>query len=370
MTPPTRLARLTPVGVGAIATLALRGPAAWTLVRDLARRPLPAEPTPGRFWWTPLGEAGGAADEVVIAVKQTAPQPWLELHCHGGREIVRLLEELFAARGVEICTWQQLEDDPLHAAALAVLTGALTVRTAAIALDQYQGALARALEEVRSALTRGDLEAADRVLADLERHAPVGRHLAVPWRVVIAGAPNVGKSSLVNALAGYQRSVVSAVPGTTRDVVTTLLAVDGWPIEVADTAGWRSTGDALEREGVARATAAMAAADLCLWVVDAAATPVWPAADAGPVRVVVNKIDLPAAWPLEGVEAVRVSARTGAGLGELCQAIAGWLVPEVPPPGAAVPFSAAVAAVVTAVRDLVRAGAATAALDRLTGLIE
>ena len=67
--------------------------------------------------------------------------------------------------------------------------------------------------------------------------------------MVIAGAANVGKSSLVNALAGYQRSVVAATPGTTRDVVTALIAVDGWPVELADTAGWRTDADPLERKG-------------------------------------------------------------------------------------------------------------------------
>jgi tRNA modification GTPase len=71
----------------------------------------------------------------------------------------------------------------------------------------------------------------------------LGRHLTRPWRVVVAGAPNVGKSSLINALAGFTRTVVTAVPGTTRDVVATAAAIDGWPVELIDTAGLRLTGD-------------------------------------------------------------------------------------------------------------------------------
>jgi tRNA modification GTPase len=157
---------------------------------------------------------------------------------------------------------------------------------------------------------------------------------------VIAGAPNVGKSSLVNAVAGYQRSVVSPTPGTTRDVVTSRVAIDGWPVELADTAGLRTGADALEGQGIALARDRMASADLVLWVVDASMPPVWPDAPDQRLRLVLNKIDLAPAWDLTGAATtLRVSAQTGEGIGELCSALSGWLVPEVPPPGAAVPFT-------------------------------
>jgi tRNA modification GTPase len=369
----TYLACLTPPGTAAIATLALRGPLAWTLVRDLAQRKLPEEPEPGRFWLTRLGNAApGEADEVLVAVKQFAPEPSVELHCHGGREVVRFLEELLAARGVEVLTWQEFElastGDPLRAAALVVLANAPTVRTAAIALDQYTGAFARAAQTIAMALRLGDIANADRLLEELDRYSGIGRHLNAPWRVVIAGAPNVGKSSLVNALAGYQRSVVSPIPGTTRDVVTTLLALDGWPVEVADTAGWRAADAPLEQEGIARAGQAMASADLCLWLVDASAPPIWPEANLGGVRVVINKIDLPPVWTLDGVDAVGVSAQTGAGLLDLCQAIATWLVPAIPPPGAAVPFTPALSTAVAVIRAMTQAGRVPEALVKLENL--
>jgi tRNA modification GTPase len=125
-------------------------------------------------------------------------------------------------------------------------------------------------------------------------------------------------------------------------VVTTRIAVEGWPLELADTAGLRPEAAVLEEEGIRRARAAAAAADLCLWVLDGAAEPVWPAegALAGNVRLAINKTDLPAAWDWnQASEALRVSARTGAGLAELCQALARWLVPDPPPAGAAVPFT-------------------------------
>jgi tRNA modification GTPase len=369
----TYLACLTPPGTGAIAVLGLRGPSAWELVRQLAQRDLPPWLQPGRFWLTRLGDgARGGAGDVVVAVKELVPQPWLELHCHGGQEVVHLLEDLLTARGAKVCAWQQFEralpSEPLRRAALAILTNAPTARTAGIALDQYNGAFSRATEAVAASLRRGDRAEADRLLAECERYAAVGQHLTTPWRVVIAGAPNVGKSSLVNALAGYQRAVVSSMPGTTRDVVTTVLALDGWPVDVADTAGWRAAETALEREGIARARQAAASADLCLWLLDASAPPVWPDVNLCAVEFVVNKTDLAPAWPHESIDAVRVSAQTGVGLPDLCQSIVRRLVPAEPPPGAAVPFTAKLAAILAEVRRLIQQERVPESLEKLENL--
>src|SRR5262249_4387062 len=232
----------------------------------------------------------------------------------------------------------------LGAQAAVALAEARPVRTAAILLDQQQGALTRAVGAILTALQADDVEEAQQLLAELVRHGNVGRHLTRPWRVVVAGAPNVGKSSMVNALAGFPRCVVAPTPGTTRDLVTTLIAVEGWPVELVDTAGLRKEAGPLEAQGIDLARTAATTADLCLWVLDASAPPAWPDDDTHPsparnVCIVINKIDRPAAWDLDQVAgAVRVSARTGAGLGELCQTVADRLVPEPPPPGVAMPF--------------------------------
>ena len=374
-TTPTYLARLTPAGTAAIATLAVRGPRAWEVVRTVfhpvAGRLLPTEPEAGRFWVGRLGAEGDGADEVVVAVRRGGSSPWLEVHSHGGREVVRLLEEVLAARGLEIVSWEELErrtvGDALQAEALAALARATTARTASILLDQYHGAFAEAIARVRATVERGDLAEAGRLLDELAGCIKLGRHLAEPWRVVIAGAPNVGKSSLVNALAGYRRSVVAPMPGTTRDVVTVRVALDGWPVELADTAGWREDAGSLERQGIDLARTAAGEADLCLWVLDASAAPVWPEANLECMRYVINKVDLPAAWDLEqAAGAVRVSARIGEGLAELCAAVGGWLVPEVPPSGAAVPFTGELAAAIEEARRLCSAGDVGKALRVLT----
>jgi tRNA modification GTPase len=372
-----RVACLTPPGTAALAVLAVYGPGAWDVVRPLfhplSSAALPAAPEAGRFWLGRLGDE--LADEVVLAVKHGPPLPLIELHCHGGREVVRLLLEALTARGCQLCTWQELEsalgDDPLRAAAVAALAEARTTRTAAVLLDQYHGALARSLDAVLEALRLQEGGTAGRLLDDLAGRAALGRHLTAPWRVAVAGAPNVGKSSLVNALAGYQRSVVSASPGTTRDVVTTLIAVDGWPVELADTAGLRDTAGALEEQGIRLAQQAAAAADLCLWVLDASAPPAWPPFASDRLRLVVNKVDLPAAWDLgQAPAALRVSARTGAGLAELVGALAGWLVPQPPPVGVAVPFTPLLCDRIEEARSLCAAGKLAEALAAVESALQ
>ena len=134
---------------------------------------------------------------------------------------------------------------------------------------------------------------------------------------MIAGAPNVGKSSLMNALAGYTRSVVAPTPGTTRDVVTTRLAIDGWPIEMTDTAGMRPTSSDLEQQGIDRAHDAVRDADLRIWLLDGSAEPIFP--DDGELGI---SSSTRSTCPRRGIgkrcpTALRVSAQTQAGLAEL-----------------------------------------------------
>jgi tRNA modification GTPase len=367
-----RIACLTPPGKSALSTLACHGPGAWAIVRELFRplsgSALPDSPLPGQFWLGRVGE--DLADEAVLAVRCLVSTLRLELHCHGGREVVRHLRQVFQSRGLTLCDWQRFlaeaGDEPLRTAATVALTDTTTARTASIVLDQVHGAFGAALAAVVEDLDAGRIEAAGARLAKLARHAPLGRRLTEPWHVVLAGAPNVGKSSLLNALAGFQRSIVSPTPGTTRDVVTTRTAFDGWPVELADTAGRREATDALEGQGVGRACATAGAADLCLWVLDVSTAPVWPDPDVGPLRLVVNKTDLPPAWDLNSAgDALRVSARTGDGLSALCRSLADWLVPEPPAPGEAVPFTPQLASAVKSARRELQAGQPEQARERL-----
>lgn len=329
----TTVAVLTPTGASAVAVLSVRGPSAWPILTRLFRtadgrqRATP----PAAFAYGRIGEQ--TADEVILGRVGTDS---FEVHCHGGPQVVSWLLGLLRANGAA--------DAPAATdnSAARLLSQARTVRTAGILLDQLNGAYNRA---ERAVLNGGPDAAAVREL--LRRNARVGRHLIKPWTVAIAGPPNAGKSTLLNALAGFARSVVSPIPGTTRDALSVTLAFDGWPVEVTDTAGLRQSADELEREGVERARTVVASSDLVLWVLDASALRPRLVAEVAvglrlleeQVLMVLNKtdlVDLPAA---ECPSAVRISAAAGAGLAGLVDRIVSALAPNPPAPGEPVPFT-------------------------------
>ncbi|HKB02378.1 MAG TPA: GTPase [Gemmataceae bacterium] len=340
----TRIAVLTPPGSGAIAVLAVRGPAAWAAFRTLFRktgdRPLPDEAPDHGVWFGRLGDQG--SDEVIVSAHSGSR---FEIHCHGGRQVVNWALDLFRGRGITPGGPPDRAGvefaDP---AAGALVPFARTVRTAAILLDQAHGAYARAVREAEPGSP-----AAEEIERTLRRNVRVGGHLVEPWRVAIAGAPNAGKSSLLNALAGFARSVVSPIPGTTRDAISVSAAFDGWPVDLLDTAGIRDPADVLEREGIDRARAGVAGSDLVLWVVDASGPRPGSVAEiAEPlgvpvarVIVIFNKTDIAEIPPGELHEAPRVSATTGSGVPELVTRIASALVPVPPAPGDPVPYTPA-----------------------------
>jgi tRNA modification GTPase len=366
-----QVVRLTPPGRGAIATLLVEGPGAVELLGGLcfpnSGRPLGCRRTDqlvvGRFGREP-------GEEVVVC---RCSDKSVELHCHGGHAAVAMIQQALVERGGQVVAWQDWvvghHRDPITAAAHIALAEARTERTAAILLDQYHGALRRALEEIDEALGRGEMLSAGRQIDALLTRAEVGRHLTRPWQVVLIGRPNVGKSSLINALVGYPRAIVHHTPGTTRDVVSATTAVDGWPIELSDTAGlslpdgvhggaaagpverepWEGAGlyqseEALHQAGIGRARERLAGAELVVLVFDASEP--WSAADGALIEawpdglVIHNKSDLPRTTGRRP-PGLWTSALTGDGVDALGQALADGLVPEPPPPGAAVPFTSA-----------------------------
>lgn len=315
-------------------------------------------------------------DEVVAVVLEGEP-PEVEVQCHGGTAAVEMVVEALVGAGakrVEPSAFAaRMAESLIGAAAWEDLSKASTTRAAEILLEQAQGALDRELDRLVALIGEGREEAVG-LLDRLIERGRVGRRLVEGWRVAIAGRPNVGKSRLLNALAGYRRAIVDPTPGTTRDVVTARTAFDGWPVELADTAGLRGTEDLIEQSGIERARREHGRADLLLKVLDRSE----PLRDEdrallevpGFAIVVVNKIDLPPAWrpedALGGLDGILVvSAEQGTGLDELGAEIARRLVPKPPEASAGVPFRSEQIEALTTAREALERGGAVEAIQAL-----
>jgi tRNA modification GTPase len=376
----TYVVELTPVGRGAVAVLLVAGQNGVRAVNKLflpAGKLTVADAPVGRILF---GRWGSGGEELVVCRRA---EDRVEVHCHGGVAAVRAVIHGLQAEGCRPIFWRDWvriestgQDDAVVREAKIALADAVTARTAAILLDQLKGALSAAIRTVLAALAAEEWSKAAAEINQLLQHRDVGLHLTTPWQVVFAGPPNVGKSSLINALAGYERAIVSPVPGTTRDVLTVTTAIDGWPVVLADTAGLRSTSDELESAGVELTQAALASADLAILVRDATA----PAAEAGPLPFVLsrtihvlNKIDL---LPKTAVEhdaargpSILTSALTNQGIAELATAIARALAPNPPPRGAAIPFTPEQFETLAVARNAIERRHAIAASDALQSML-
>ncbi|MEQ8836614.1 MAG: GTPase, partial [Lacipirellulaceae bacterium] len=302
-------------------------------------------------------DANNHREEAIVC---RTSQAEIEVHCHGGPAAVERIIGHFAEADCETIPWQQWLErqtpDKITAEAKIALVEATTLKTSAVLLQQHGGALRNEIQRIQQLIDSGEgSEALERVNHLIAR-IPFGLHLTKPWRVVIAGRPNVGKSSLINALVGYQRAIVYDQPGTTRDVVSSVTALEGWPVALFDVAGLRETGEPLEAAGIALARETIAAADLVLWVeeVDSAmsvgdsefeqtvASEVNQLVGqplAGSPLVVLNKCDKlgesTQAWRPE----LLVSALTGEGIPELIEEIIERLIPFAPEANEPIPFT-------------------------------
>ncbi len=352
--PSLRVVTLTPPGRGAVATLLVEGPGAARTIDSCFRtrggRPLATGAdnrlVVGRFRAVAGDESIGNDNPGEEVVVHRRTDRTVELHCHGGREAVAMIEQTLVSLGCRTVAWQDWvldrQDHPIEAAATLALADARTARTATILLDQFHGAMRCAIESIRSAVADEDTPSANRQIDALLARAPVGLHLVKPWKIVLAGRPNVGKSSLINALLGYPRAIVHHQPGTTRDAVTADTAIEGWPVELSDTAGLGTDGDALELAGVRIAREKLNEADLVVLVFDRSGP--WSESDRNLVEawpeglIVHNKSDLPSAADARP-DGLHVSALEENGIEGLLWAMADRLVPDPPEPSTAVPFT-------------------------------
>ncbi len=366
------VARLTPSGRGAVACVGVRGARAQSVFLERWSRPdgtrLEFAPwtsdVAGRpyFGLFRFDELGGVSEEIVLR-RRTANS--FELNCHGGDLASSRLIRYFTERGAAETTddeWERavvLEErgfwddrfnerlvDPIESlfyrAVDELVSKATTELIAKLAMRQ-RGVWREFFDSVSSTLEQSDgnpreIDAlVDRIDAVLSRGL-WGRWLCAPITATLLGAPNVGKSSLLNAVLGYDRVVVSPTAGTTRDLVEVPLVIDGWNFLLIDAAGLRETSDEIERTGVLLALESARRADVVLKVYDVERTRAEQddlfARFLGDERkavekslIVLNKTDLPESnwgedWRLGGASDVaKVSAKTCDGVEELFLAL-------------------------------------------------
>jgi tRNA modification GTPase len=352
MTSETIIALSTPPGIAALAVVRLSGPESRAIVDQLVARKIAWEAQ--RAVYRTLEANGAVLDDAVLtfwrAPHSATGDDTVEICCHGNPRIVEKIVQACLARGARAArpgefTQRAFLNDKLsltQAEGLLDLLYAPTDRALASARAMKEGRLGRALDSIRAELIdllshlEASLDFAEegidprvgpefveragnvRVeIGRLLRTAPLGRILQEGALVVIAGRPNVGKSSLLNALLREDRAIVAPTPGTTRDLIEANAQIRGLPLRLVDTAGQRESGDPVEIEGARRGRALWAQAHLILHVIEAnrvlGAREELDLPAGVPEILVANKSDLGRDAGIPGA-AVVISVKTGEGL--------------------------------------------------------
>lgn len=368
MSTDTIFALATAPGRAAVAVIRLSGAGTREALQAMTGRVPPARQAALR---TLKDDAGVTLDQALVlwfpGPASYTGEHSAELHLHGGTAVVEGVQTALLSLGLRLAdpgefTRRAFENGKLdlaQAEGVADLIDAQTAAQARQALEQVGGALSG-----RHALWRGQLvealamleanvdfpdeELPDNIaaqagpplqalIADLHtasRDADRGRRVREGYRIALIGAPNAGKSSLLNILAGRDAAIVTATPGTTRDVVEVPMEVSGYRVLLADTAGIRDTADEIEAEGVRRAAAWARNADLRLWLIDGSASDgSWQAAGefVQPGDITIrNKIDLDAGADADVAgDGLAVSLRTGEGVEALVETLKARVIADL-----------------------------------------
>ncbi len=354
-------------GRGGVGVIRISGPD----IAPLARAVLGSVPAPRRATFSRFLDREGETLDEGIALHFVAPHSFtgehvLELQGHGGPVVLNLILARCLELGARLAepgefsrrAFQNGKLDLAQAEAVADLIEAASAEAARSAVRSLSGAFSARITELVDAVIRlrmlveatldfpeedvdfleqadafGRLDTISTRVAAVRSQAKQGALLREGLTVVLIGQPNVGKSSLLNQLAGYDAAIVTEVAGTTRDTVREAIQIRGVPLHIVDTAGLRETGDPVEKLGIARTWAAIGKADMALLLVDAAhglgerETAILARLPDGPRLTIHNKIDVTGEAPRAEEGEVWLSARTGAGVDLLREKLlvaAGW----------------------------------------------
>ena len=396
----TIVAISTPPGRGGIGIIRLSGLAARAIAEPLLKLRHPLAPAQARFAEI-LDSTGETLDEAVVTFFEKphsyTSEDIVEIAAHGSPVLLDHLLRQCIAAGARLAEPGEFTQraflsgrlDLTQAEAVHDLIEATTLHQARIAAQQLGGSLSRQISPVKqqlialiASLEAGidfaeddidtlptaqitqQIEAIQTPLAALEQTFAYGKIIRDGFTLAIVGRPNAGKSSLFNRLVQRDRAIVTATPGTTRDLVTERVSLDGIPVELIDTAGLRHSTDEAETIGIAKTREAMAEADIVLLVLDATAL-LHPEDEATistltnrPLIIAINKSDLTANTPLTHHPTIKTSALTGSGIQELRTSILAHITAAAPTSETALltnlrqqqSVSAALAALATALR--------------------
>jgi tRNA modification GTPase len=367
----TIVAISTPPGRGGIGIVRLSGPNARAIAEPLLKLRHPLAPAQARFAEI-LDDTGQTLDQAVVTYFQKphsyTSEDIVEIAAHGSPVILDLLIRQCLSAGARLAEPGEFTQraflagrlDLTQAEAVNDLIDATTLHQARIAAQQLRGSLSRQITPIKQQLTtlianleagidfaeddidtlpateiKRQIQSIQSPLTALEQTFSYGRIVRSGFTLAIVGRPNAGKSSLFNRLVERDRAIVTPTPGTTRDLVTEHVALDGIPVQLIDTAGLRHSTDEAESIGIAKSREAMAEADIVLLILDAT-IPTHPEDEVTitslqnrPYLLVLNKIDLnPTVNILH--PALKTSAITGAGIPALRQAILSLLTKQAP----------------------------------------
>jgi tRNA modification GTPase len=298
----TIAAQATPAGRGGVGIIRVSGPHAVSIARAI----LGTVPQPRYARYQAFKDTQGQTIDMGLAIYFPSPHSFtgedvLELHAHGGPVVMDLLLQAVLQQGARLARPGEFSEraffndklDLVQAEAIADLIDASSEQAARTALRSMQGEFSKAINTLVLAITelRIYVEAAidfpeeeidflaegqvqqriaglQEILRDIQHKAQQGSVLREGIHIVLAGQPNAGKSSLLNALAGHEAAIVTPIAGTTRDVVREEILLDGLPVHIIDTAGLRASNDPVEQEGIRRTWGAIGTADCIVLLVD------------------------------------------------------------------------------------------------------